>query len=130
MAHDKHKINDVRIKVVSQKGTCLAGHKVGDEWVVGIDTPKGLCHEAFFAMYTFMSLYQRGGTYSYPFESGICRVCCPDPWNPVLFELSRIPETARDDPSADLMPESAGDLSRLPYNFPPKGKNIASGPDE
>ena len=117
MENEKSKINDVRIKVVSQKGTCLARHKVNDEWVIGVDTPKGICNEAFFALWPFITLYQRGGTYSYPFESDVARVCCPDPWNPVVFELSRIPETTRDDPSAEIMPETAGDLEHLPYDF-------------
>jgi len=31
----------VRIKVISQKGSCEAGHKVGDEWLVGEKTPGG-----------------------------------------------------------------------------------------
>ena len=117
MEKERTKINDVKVKVVSQKGTCLACHKVNDEWVVGVGTPKGLCIEAFFAIYTFIMLYQRGATYTYPFDSDICRVCCPDPWNPVVFELSRMPETTRDDPSAEVMPASAGDLEHLPYNI-------------
>ena len=35
-------IQKVRIKVVSQKGTCEVGHKVGDEWVIDGKTPEGL----------------------------------------------------------------------------------------
>ena len=25
---------DVSVKVISQKGTCEAGHKIGDEWII------------------------------------------------------------------------------------------------
>ena len=116
MVKEKTKINDVMIRVVSQKGTCLAGHKVNDKWVAGTHTPKGLCAEAFFAIYTSIALYQRGATYNYPFDSDVCRVCCPDPWNPVVFELSRMEETIRDDPSGEVMPSTAGDLDHLPYD--------------
>jgi len=31
---------DVSVKVISQKGHCTAGHKVGDEWTLKMKTPK------------------------------------------------------------------------------------------
>ena len=33
----------VKVKVISQKGTCSAGHKVGDEFIVGDTVPAGMC---------------------------------------------------------------------------------------
>ena len=33
----------ITIKVISQKGTCVAGHKVGDEFKCAGVTPEGLC---------------------------------------------------------------------------------------
>ena len=32
---------DVVARVISQKGTCVAEHKVGDEWAIGGTTPAG-----------------------------------------------------------------------------------------
>ena len=34
---------DVAVKVISQKGTCAAKHKAGDEWVIDSKTPEGIC---------------------------------------------------------------------------------------
>ena len=42
---------DVVAKVVSQKGTCGAEHKVGDQWVIGSKTPEGICLSAFNALF-------------------------------------------------------------------------------
>ncbi len=41
---------DVEISVVSQKGFCSAGHKVGDKWKVKIHTPGGICIAAYEVM--------------------------------------------------------------------------------
>ena len=48
-------------KVVSQKGTCVAGHNVGDEFVIGDTTPPGLCSWAFHTLFPFVSLDQWHG---------------------------------------------------------------------
>jgi len=40
-------MSDVIAKVISQKGTCEAQHKVGDEFVIGQQTPPNLCSWAF-----------------------------------------------------------------------------------
>ncbi len=37
-------------RVISQKGTCEAGHKVGDEFVIGQTTPAG--HVPLGVLYT------------------------------------------------------------------------------
>jgi uncharacterized repeat protein (TIGR04076 family) len=43
---------DIRIKVISQKGSCAAGHKVGDEWILPPGkTPEGICLPAFAVLY-------------------------------------------------------------------------------
>ena len=46
-------MSDVVAKVVSQKGTCAAGHKVGDEFIIGQQTPSSLCSWAFYAIFPF-----------------------------------------------------------------------------
>lgn len=42
---------DVTAKVISQKGTCGAEHKVGDQWVIADKTPEGICLYAFMALF-------------------------------------------------------------------------------
>ena len=76
-------------RVISQKGTCEAGHKVNDEFVIGQQTPPNLCSWAFHSLFPFAEVLQFGG--SFPWEQDIDKttVACPDPENPVVFELRR-----------------------------------------
>ena len=77
---------DVIAKVISQKGNCEAGHKLGDEFVIGQSTPAGMCSWAFYTLFPFAEVLQFGG--SFPWEKpGRATVACPDPSNPVVFEL-------------------------------------------
>ncbi len=43
-------MSDVTAKVISQKGTCAAQHKVGDEFTIGEQTPPNLCSWAFYSL--------------------------------------------------------------------------------
>ena len=43
MAAERH---EVKVTVLSQKGHCAWGHKVGDSWVIGGVTPHGMCLSA------------------------------------------------------------------------------------
>ena len=39
-------------RVISQKGSCAAGHKVGDEWFIkDKGTPEGMCIYTFHAIF-------------------------------------------------------------------------------
>ena len=81
---------DVSVKVISQKGTCAAEHKVGDEWVVGQKTPEGICLSAFNALYPNTRALRFGGSFPWEKDSDKTTVVCPDPENPVIFELRRV----------------------------------------
>ncbi len=78
--------------VVSQKGTCEAGHKVEDEFDVSGLTPSGLCPFAFYAMFPFLVALQYGGTFPWEQDPDKSSVACPDATNPVVFELKRMRE--------------------------------------
>ncbi|MDD5287624.1 MAG: TIGR04076 family protein [Dehalococcoidales bacterium] len=80
----------VQAKVVSQKGHCEAGHKVGDEFTIGDIVPAGVCSWAFFALFPFASALQAGGAFPWEKDKDTTTVTCPDPTNPVVFELRRI----------------------------------------
>lgn len=82
-------MKDVVAKVISQKGTCSAGHRVGDEFAIGQTTPRGLCSWAFCALFPFASVLQCGSSFPWEPEEGMSVVACPDPENPVTFELKR-----------------------------------------
>ena len=82
---------DVLVKVISQKGTCNAGHKVGDEFILGDKTPEGLCLAALHSIFPFVRVLRFGG--SHPWQSDpdvIEAIPCPDEKSPVLLELRRI----------------------------------------
>jgi uncharacterized repeat protein (TIGR04076 family) len=79
-------MTEIIARVISQKGTCEAGHKVGDEFVIGQSTPAGMCAWAFYTLFPFAEVLQFGG--SFPWEKpGKTVIACPDPTNSVVFEL-------------------------------------------
>jgi uncharacterized repeat protein (TIGR04076 family) len=82
-------MSEVIAKVISQKGTCAAGHKLGDEFVIGEKTPPGLCVWAFYSLFPFASALQFGGSFPWEDDPDRTTVACPDPTNPVVFELRR-----------------------------------------
>ncbi len=82
--------HDVAVKVTSQKGTCGAGHKVGDEWVIGSKTPEGICLSAFYALFPNARVLMFGGTFPWGTDPDVATVACPDARNPVVFELRRL----------------------------------------
>ncbi len=77
-------------KVISQKGTCALGHKVGQEFRIGDKTPAGMCPWAFYTLFPFISVLQFGGAFPWEEDRDITTVACPDPGNPVVFELKRL----------------------------------------
>lgn len=81
---------DVAIKVVSQKGTCAAGHKVGDEWVVGEKTAAGICISAFHSLLPSLGVLRYSGTFPWAEDPDTSIDACPDAANPVVFELRRL----------------------------------------
>lgn len=76
-------------KVVSHKGTCAAGHKVGDRFVIGEQSPPNICSWAFYCLFPFAQVLQCGGSFPWEKDPNKTTVACPDPANPVVFELRR-----------------------------------------
>jgi uncharacterized repeat protein (TIGR04076 family) len=84
-------MSDVIATVISQRGICEAGHRVGDEFVIGQKTPPGLCSWAFYTLFPFAEVLQFGGSFPWEENPNKATVACPDPANPVIFELRRGP---------------------------------------
>jgi uncharacterized repeat protein (TIGR04076 family) len=80
----------VSARVISQQGHCEAEHKVGDEYIIGDIVPTGMCAWAFYTLFPFASALQSGGTFPWEKDKDKATVTCPDPTNPVIFELKRI----------------------------------------
>ncbi len=85
----------IAIKVISQQGYCLAGHKVGDEWLIEYKENKwktpaeGICPSGFNSLYPNLRVLEFGGVMSEA-APDILQATCPDSRNPVIFELRRI----------------------------------------
>jgi len=75
--------------VVDQKGTCVAGHKTGDEFPIGDTTPAGMCSYAFQTIFPAATVLQFGGSFPWEDDPDKATVACPDPANPVVIELRR-----------------------------------------
>ncbi len=80
---------DVIAKVISQKGTCEARHKVGDEFVMGEKTPPNLCSWAFYSLFPFAQVLRFGGSLPWEKDKDKAIITCPDSDNPRVFELRR-----------------------------------------
>ena len=80
-------MDSVIATVVAQQGHCEAGHAVGDCFVIGQKTPAGMCSWAFYVLYPFAQVLQFGGSFPWEPDASVSRVACPDPDNPVVFEL-------------------------------------------
>lgn len=81
--------NKLVAKVVSQKGTCAAGHKVGDEFFISDVTPDNkLCAWAFCALFPFAAALMYGGSFPWESDPNTSEVACPDGTNPVVFRLT------------------------------------------
>ena len=87
------KRHDMSIMVVSQKGTCKQGHKVGDTWLFRDDAmPGGLCLGAFGFLYPYIKTLMYDGSFPWATEYDCDVLPCPDPENTVMFEIKRIPK--------------------------------------
>jgi len=80
-------MSDIIARVISQKGNCAAGHKVGDEFVIGDNIQPGLCSWALVPLFPFAGILKFGGSFPWGEDPKKITVACPDPNNPVVFEL-------------------------------------------
>ena len=72
------------------KGTCSAGHKVGDQMELSMHNTGGLCGAFYHGIYPYVVMLQMGG--SFPPEWGdvdTVYLDCMDKWNAVSIELKR-----------------------------------------
>lgn len=74
------------------RGECPFGHRRGDRWTFDGKMPGGICGSAAYVLFPLVQTLRFGATPSWSAEEGRARLCCPDPENPVVFELRRLEE--------------------------------------
>jgi len=84
--------NEVLVRIISQEGTCVQEHKVGEEWVFGRYTPEGICLSAFDSLLSAARVLMFGGSFPWSDDPDAVTIACPDARNPVVFELRRLPK--------------------------------------
>ena len=89
----------VILKIVSVKGTCAAGHYVGQEFDLSKDfllgssgDPQAICPSAFHAIFPSWRVLRHGGEFPWEEDRDRTTIACPDPFNPVGMELRRVKE--------------------------------------
>jgi uncharacterized repeat protein (TIGR04076 family) len=86
---EETKERKIRARVISQKGACVACHKVGDEFEITDMCPANMCAWAFYTIFPFAQVLICGGSFPWEKDPNTTTVACPDPASPVVFELIR-----------------------------------------
>lgn len=86
---EEYKHRTVKARVVSQKGTCVVGHKVGDEFIISTICPENMCAWAFNSLFPYIQVLLCDGSFPWEPDPQKCTAACSDPSNPVVFELTR-----------------------------------------
>ena len=82
--------NIVSAKVISQKGSCGIGHKVGDEIIFTEDGVKGkICIHALYSFLPKVFAMMFDSQLPWLDDPDVSTSACPDAYNPVVFEISR-----------------------------------------
>jgi len=86
---------DIEITVVSKKGTCGAGHEVGDIFLISGETAnfncQGLCISALYSMMPKIIAMRYGAQFPWDKDNpDVTLHACPDALNPMVFQLRRI----------------------------------------
>ena len=82
--------NIVYAKVISQKGSCGIGHKVGDEIIFTEDGVEGkICIHALYSFLPKVFAMMFDSQFPWLDDPDVSTSACPDAYNPVVFEISR-----------------------------------------
>jgi len=88
------KVTAVIARVLSQKGTCSLGHKVGDEVKFTESGVEGkICIHALYSMLPAVFAMMYDAQFPWLEENPDKKThACPDAYNPLIFEIERIRE--------------------------------------
>ena len=81
----------VKIKIISQKGTCVQGHKVGDEISITESGVEGkICIHALYSILPKVYAMMYDAKFPWVKEGQKPTHACPDAKNPLVFELEKL----------------------------------------
>ena len=78
--------------VLSTKGPCNMGHKVGDRFELSATNPNGLCGFFFHDIFPKICVMQFGGRFPWQTDENVLVVECADRAGAVQLELRRYPQ--------------------------------------
>jgi uncharacterized repeat protein (TIGR04076 family) len=78
----------IEIKNILESGKCPEGHKIGERFDFKTERGK-ICPHALNVLFPYIIGLQSGGSFPWEEESDNVTICCPDPYNPVVFKLQR-----------------------------------------
>jgi uncharacterized repeat protein (TIGR04076 family) len=80
-------------RVIRQEGSCAAGHQVGDEIVFDGQTVQGkVCMSALYSFLPKVFAMRYGAQFPWLEDKDVATHACPDAFNPVVFEIRRVPK--------------------------------------
>ena len=88
MAVQPEGIKPLKVDIISVKGKCSAGHKVGDAFEIGCWDTGGLCGFFYHDIFPNLSVMQFGGKYPWG-SSDELTLECPDRRNAVAMRIRR-----------------------------------------
>ncbi|MGD2201738.1 MAG: TIGR04076 family protein [Candidatus Bathyarchaeota archaeon] len=83
----------VLVEVISQEGTCAAGHEVGDKILFDWDTHQiqgRICLHALYSALPKIYALAHGADVAFAEDkegNKVARHACPDGYNPVIYEM-------------------------------------------
>ncbi len=80
---------EVKGKIVSQKGHCDAGHKVGEEYDFSGNRCPNICGSFYHTIFPTVRALKFGANIDWLKDKDVALAACPDQDNPVIIELRR-----------------------------------------
>ena len=83
------------LKVIRQEGSCIAGHKVGNEITISFKENKiegKVCLHALYSILPKVFVMAYGAEFPWLEDPDISTHACPDAENPVVYEVRRVKE--------------------------------------
>lgn len=84
--------HEIILKVVEQKGHCVAGHSVGDEIIFNFETNEingKICLHALYSVLPKIYAMAYGAEFPWLEDKDVSTHACPDAFNPVVFQVIR-----------------------------------------